>query len=80
MMPGRAAPPAPVARVTAQAAMQAAPAPAAAPPAGATMRCKDGTFLSGAPDASRCDANGGLAAILPAARPAPPPPPRQRRP
>lgn len=65
--PGRA--PAP------EATVQAAPVPAA-PPAGATMRCKDGTWLTGAPDAARCGANGGLAAILPQAPP-PPPPPRR---
>ena len=43
-----------------------------APPAGATMRCRDGAWLSGTPSASRCDRNGGLAVILPA----PPVPPR----
>ncbi|MFI5208471.1 MAG: hypothetical protein ACHQX4_10710 [Gemmatimonadales bacterium] len=43
------------------------------------MQCKDGTYLTGTPDANRCSANGGLAAILPAAR-ATPPPARPRRP
>lgn len=43
-----------------------------APPAGATMRCRDGSWLTGAPAASRCDRNGGLAVILPVAPPAPP--------
>jgi hypothetical protein len=37
-----------------------------APPAGATMHCKDGTFLTGTPSKDRCANNGGLAAILPA--------------
>ncbi len=37
-----------------------------APPAGATMHCKDGTYLTGAPSKDRCANNGGLAAILPA--------------
>lgn len=48
------------------------------PPAGATMRCRDGTWLTGAAVASRCDANGGSAVILPAA-PAAPPAPRPPR-
>ena len=53
-----------------------APPPAAnarndAPPAGATMRCRDGTWLSGSPSDSRCDRNGGLAVILPAPRSVP---------
>lgn len=42
-----------------------------APPVGATMRCRDGSWLFGTPSASRCDRNGGLAVILPA----PPVPP-----
>lgn len=77
VLPHRAAPAPSAARVNVLASLTAM-APAT-PPAGATMRCKDGTFLSGAPDAARCDANGGLAAILPGARQAPPPP-RPRRP
>jgi hypothetical protein len=44
------------------------------------MLCKDGTYLLGAPAAGRCDANGGLAGVLPSARPAPPPPSLPRRP
>ena len=52
----------------------------AVPPAGATMRCKDGTWLTGAPGEGRCSANGGTAAILAPARAAPPPPARSRRP
>lgn len=44
------------------------------PPLGATMRCKDGTWLSGTPSAERCDRNRGLAVILPVRAPAPPPP------
>jgi hypothetical protein len=63
--PRPGATPQPVARVVAQ---------PSAPPAGATMRCKDGTWLSGAPAAGRCDANGGTAVILPSPRPAPPTP------
>ncbi len=47
-----------------------------APPAGATMRCKDGSWLAGAAVASRCDGNGGLAVILPALAPPPPAPAR----
>lgn len=44
------------------------------PPSGATMRCRDGSWLSGAPAPGRCDANGGTAAILPVAPPVPPAP------
>ncbi len=84
MMPHRATMDPPPARaanaataVSAQATVRAAPA---TPPAGATMQCKDGTYLFGAPAPGRCDANGGLGGILPAARTAPPPPARQRRP
>ena len=46
-------------------------APAAPPPAGSTMRCKDGTYLGGTPFAAACAGHGGLAAILPGARQAP---------
>lgn len=46
------------------------------PPAGATMRCKDGTWLTGEPAAARCAGNGGLATILPVRAAPPPPPPR----
>lgn len=45
-----------------------------APPVGATMRCKDGTYLSGTASANRCANNGGLAAILPPLPPVPPTP------
>ena len=44
---------------------------ALAPPATATMQCKDGTFLYGAPSADRCTNNGGLAAIFTHPTPAP---------
>ncbi|CAN5864153.1 hypothetical protein BH11GEM1_BH11GEM1_20500 [soil metagenome] len=50
---------------------------AAAPPAGATMRCKDGTFLTGAPSEQRCDGNGGVSVTFPAAAPTPQPPVRR---
>lgn len=66
--PGRAPAPAP--------ATLQAPRPPETPPAGATMRCKDGTWLSGTADAARCANNGGLLVILPPVR-TPPPPPRQ---
>ncbi len=52
----------------------------AAPPAGATMRCKDGTYLGGAPSDAACAGHGGLAAALPAPRQAPAGPARVRRP
>ncbi|MCE9601363.1 MAG: DUF3761 domain-containing protein [Gemmatimonadetes bacterium] len=68
--------PAPAAPATTPSVRAAAAQPAAnarndAPPAGATMRCRDGTWLSGTPSESRCDRNGGLAVILPAPRAAP---------
>jgi hypothetical protein len=47
------------------------------PPAGATMQCKDGTFLAGRPLADRCSGNGGVAVTFPSA---PPPPPAAKRP
>ena len=49
----------------------------ASPPSGATMRCKDGTFLTGSPSEERCEANGGLTVIFPALPPAPQPPARR---
>lgn len=70
-------PPAPAARPAdpAPTAAAAAASPAnATPPAGATMRCKDGVWLSGAPAANRCERNGGVAVILPVRATAPPPP------
>ena len=50
---------------------------AQAPPAGATMHCKDGTYLTGTPNKDRCANNGGLAAILPSTPPAPAAPARR---
>lgn len=78
ILPARATPPAtpPGAQPAVQAA-PATPAQSATPPADATMRCKDGTWLAGTPTAARCDANGGLATILP---PTPPPGAPPRRP
>lgn len=72
--PAKPVPPPPSASGT-PAASRAVAAPAAtAPPAGATMRCKDGTYLSGTPSANRCSANGGLAALIPQRAAAPPAP------
>jgi hypothetical protein len=54
---------------------------AAARPVGATMRCKDGTYLTGAVSADRCASNGGVAVTFPVvAAPAPPRPQAQKRP
>ena len=75
--PRRQAPPArPTAAVTRipQAAQASLRSDAA--PAGATARCKDGSFATGPVDANTCASNGGLAARLPSA-PATPPPPRR---
>jgi len=69
VFPRRTAPPAPAARPVPTARV-AAPSEAP-PPTGATMRCKDGTWLTGTPAPERCSANGGTAVILPAARPTP---------
>jgi hypothetical protein len=54
--------------------------PSTSAPAGATMHCKDGTYLFGTPAEGRCDGNGGTAAVLAQPRTAPPPPPQVRRP
>jgi hypothetical protein len=54
-----------------------------APPIGATMRCKDGTYLTGAGSTGRCANNGGVAAMypaLPASPPAPRPQPQRKQP
>ena len=78
MPPRAAAPPARVAQAQAQAAPSVALANVA-PPAGATMRCKDGSYQSGAPSAGACSGRGGLAAAMPPTGAAPPQPmaPRQ---
>lgn len=44
-------------------------------PAGATGRCKDGTFLTGPVTEARCADKGGLAMLIPPRRTAPPRPP-----
>jgi outer membrane lipoprotein-sorting protein len=49
-----------------------------APPANATMQCKDGTYLFGPPSDARCANNGGVAATF--AHPAPAPAPAPVRP
>ena len=49
----------------------------AAPPAGATMRCKDGTFLTGTPSEQRCEGNGGVSVTFSAPLIAPQPPVRR---
>ncbi len=82
LMPRRTEPPpAPVrANRAAPVAARAAPPLEATPPAGATMRCKDGRFLTGAAAPGRCDAFGGTAAVLVPGRVAPAPPTATRRP
>jgi hypothetical protein len=74
LMPPRPAPPVRPAPAP-SAALLVAPVSPTAPP-GASMRCKDGTWLTGTPSAARCASNGGVATILPAAPAAAPPPPR----
>jgi hypothetical protein len=51
----------------------------APPPPGATLRCKDGTYLSGPADVARCAQNGGSGIVLPR-DPVPPPAPPTRTP
>ncbi len=71
-MPKRATPPSALAAAVTVTASVIAPARVAlAPPPTATMQCKDGTFLYGAPSADRCANNGGLAAIFTHPTPAP---------
>lgn len=73
-LPGVRPTPAPLAATASVRAATPPPAASArndAPPAGATMRCRDGTWLAGTPSDSRCDRNGGLAVILPAPLPVP---------
>lgn len=48
-----------------------------APPPGATMRCKDGTFLTGVASEQRCAGNGGLGVSFPAPVETPRPPLRR---
>jgi hypothetical protein len=80
MMPAATAPPPAATRaVSTPLTVQAAPVSATAP-AGATMRCKDGAYLSGTPSGAACATHGGLAATLPAPRTPPPAPARARRP
>lgn len=69
ILPGARPTPAPPAQAPAVRAPSPRPSALArddAPPAGSTMRCRDGSWLSGTPSASRCERNGGLAVILPA--------------
>lgn len=49
----------------AQPAARAALTVADTPPAGATARCKDGTYVTRAVDANTCGANGGIAVRFP---------------
>jgi hypothetical protein len=77
-----AAPPAPPAPQTTAARIAAAErsvAPANTAPIGATMRCRDGTYLTGAASAGRCANNGGVAAIYPAQPSAPTARPQPQR-
>jgi hypothetical protein len=73
-MPRRVPPPAPVAAAPAQSVDAERERAAATPPAGATMRCKDGTWLTGVQDASRCANAGGVAMLV--TQPIAPPPAR----
>jgi hypothetical protein len=74
-----APPPTPAARAAALAAAAKASTTMqkSGPPAGASMQCKDGTYLSGTASADRCANNGGLAAVFPVRAQAPPVPARR---
>ena len=72
----RPEPPAPRLNLAPRASAQVVEAPTA-PPSGATMRCKDGSYLTGRPSADRCDGNAGVAVIFPAAPVSPPTPARR---
>ncbi|HVZ47844.1 MAG TPA: hypothetical protein VG916_03600 [Gemmatimonadaceae bacterium] len=71
-MPTRGVPPAPTASPAFRAVAPVAPLRAELqPPPGAIARCKDGTYVTGTLPADPCSANGGLAARLVPAAPAP---------
>ena len=70
-LPPRARVPQVAIAAAAQAIVIAPAKVASAPPATATMQCKDGTFVYGTPSDDRCSANGGVAALFP--HPTPPP-------
>ena len=68
-------------RAKTAAALSATINAAEARPIGATMRCKDGTYLTGTVSGDRCASNGGVAVTYPATTtPAPPRPQPQKRP
>ena len=67
-------PPAPRANTAVQPVAARAALVSDEPPQGATARCKDGTFLTTAVDATSCTDNGGLAVRILAARQLPKPP------
>lgn len=74
VMPRRVPPAAPVATPASESRADdaARERAAATPPPGATMRCKDGTWLTGAQDATRCENAGGVALLI--TQPLAPPP------
>lgn len=81
LLPRQPAPPPAVSRAAAAPVASLAAQPSsAAPPLGATMRCKDGTYLGGAPSDAACYGHGGLAAAIVTPRTPPPSPSRPRRP
>jgi hypothetical protein len=71
--PLRTVPPAsPPQRVTVADPSASGSSAAASPPPGATMRCRNGEYLTGDALSSRCDDKGGVAIVIP--QPPPPPP------
>lgn len=73
------APPKPLSADARIAAAALVVAPAGRTPTGATMQCKDGTYLTGAASAGRCANNGGVAATYPAPAPSVSPKPQPQR-
>jgi hypothetical protein len=63
-MPRQVPPPAPVVAAPVSAVDADAERANSTPPTGATMRCKDGTWLTGAQDATRCANSGGVAMLI----------------
>ncbi|MDE3150618.1 MAG: hypothetical protein KGL93_00070, partial [Gemmatimonadota bacterium] len=75
--PVQAPPPAPGAAPQASSPARALSAPDPSAPEGATLRCKDGTYLTGAQPDAACDAHRGIAArFAPRVAPAVPRPKR----
>lgn len=75
--PGEATRVRPAIPTTSAGALTAATAaPSETPPANATGRCRDGTFVTAPVNSATCSSNGGVLAIFPVSVRIPPPPKR----